>query len=155
MYQWFVSHPLMGGYLADKLRLKVKGSYFKVSGWAMIVAVPPALGMLYAPFPLAWVFVFITCFCLFFNTGPSNTALANVIAPECRASAFALNILIIHLFGDVLSPVAIGAITDGAGNNMTLAFQVVSLLVLFGGLVWLFAAKHLDGDTKLIGDAHD
>ncbi len=68
---------------------------------------------------------------------------------------FALNILIIHLLGDVLSPVAIGAITDAAGNNMTLAFLVVSVLVLFGGLVWLFGAKHLDGDTARISEEHD
>jgi MFS family permease len=150
-----LSATLLGGYLADKLRLKLKGSYFKVSGWAMILAFPLTLGMLYAPFPFAWVFVFLTCFCLFFNTGPSNTALANVIAPQFRASAFALNILIIHLLGDVLSPVAIGAITDAAGNNMTLAFLVVSVLVLFGGLVWLFGAKHLDDDTRVISEEHN
>jgi MFS family permease len=150
-----LSATLLGGYMADKMRLKIKGSYFKVSGWAMILAFPMTLGMLYAPFPLAWVFVFATCFCLFFNTGPSNTALANVIAPQFRASAFALNILVIHILGDVLSPVAIGAITDAAGNNMTLAFLVVSVLVLFGGLVWLFAAKHLDEDTQRISEEHD
>jgi len=150
-----LSATLLGGYVADKLRLKVKGSYFKVSGAAMLLAFPLSIGMLYAPFPLAWVFVFLTCFCLFFNTGPSNTALANVIAPQDRASAFALNILVIHLLGDVLSPVAIGAVTDALGNNMTLAFLVVSVLVLAGGLVWLFASRHLDEDTRAISDAHN
>ncbi len=77
-----LSATLLGGYAADKLRLKLKGSYFKVSGWAMILAFPFSIGMLYAPFPLAWVFVFLTCFCLFFNTGPSNTALAKC---DCTA----------------------------------------------------------------------
>jgi hypothetical protein len=36
---------------------------------------------------------------LFFNIGPSNTALANVTPPTVPASAFALNLLIIHLLG--------------------------------------------------------
>jgi MFS transporter, Spinster family, sphingosine-1-phosphate transporter len=150
-----LSATLIGGYVADKLRLKLKGSYFKVSGWAMLLAFPCTLGMLYAPFPFAWVFVFLTCFCLFFNTGPANTALANVIAPQQRASAFALNLLIIHAFGDVLSPLAIGAMTDAAGNNMNAAFLAVSGLVLVGGIVWIFGAKHLDEDTRRVAAVHE
>lgn len=145
---------LSGGYVADKLRSKLSGSYFKVSGIAMVLAFPLSLGMLYAPFPFAWVFVFLACFCLFFNTGPSNTALANVIEPHLRPSAFALNILIIHLFGDVMSPLAIGAITDATGNNMTAAFLVVSFMVLVGGIAWLFGARHLDADTARISEQH-
>lgn len=150
-----LSATLIGGYLADHLRTKIKGSYFKVSGIAMLLAFPCCLGMLYAPFPTAWVFVFLTCFCLFLNTGPSNTALANVIEPSSRSSAFALNILIIHLFGDVMSPLIIGVITDATGKNMTLAFLVVSVLVLAGGIVWLLGAKHLDEDTRAVSEHHD
>ena len=52
-----LSATLIGGYLADHLRTKIKGSYFKVSGFAMLLAFPCCLGMLYAPFPTAWVFV--------------------------------------------------------------------------------------------------
>lgn len=145
-----LSATLAGGMLADRLRHKVRGSYFKVSGWAMILGFPASLGILYAPFPFAWVFVFLACFCLFLNTGPSNTALANVIQPALRPAAFALNILVIHLFGDVLSPLVIGAITDATGS-MNKAFVVVSLLVLVGGVTWLFAARNLDADTAKIG----
>ncbi len=119
----------------------------------MLLAFPFTLGMLYAPFPFAWIFTFMACFCLFFNTGPSNTALANVIEPKFRSSAFALNILIIHLFGDVFSPLAIGAITDAAGKNMTVAFLVVSVMVLLGGLLWIFGSRYLDEDTARVDAA--
>jgi hypothetical protein len=135
------------------LRGKLRGSYLKVSGYAMLLAFPFTLGMLYAPFPFAWIFTFMACFCLFFNTGPSNTALANVIEPKFRSSAFALNILIIHLFGDVFSPLAIGAITDAAGKNMTVAFLVVSVMVLLGGLLWIFGSRYLDEDTARVDAA--
>ncbi len=144
-----LSATLIGGWLGDRLRGRLKGSYFKVSGWAMILGFPACLGILYAPFPTAWVFVFLACFCLFLNTGPSNTALANVISPALRPSAFALNILVIHLFGDVLSPLVIGAITDASGS-MSTAFLVVSVLVLVGGVVWLWASRYLDKDTSLV-----
>ncbi len=66
-----------------------------------------------------------------------------------------MNILIIHLLGDVLSPVAIGAITDASGNNMTFAFLTVSVLVLIGGLVWLSGSKHLDEDTRVVAEKHN
>lgn len=142
-----LSATLLGGNLADKLAPRFKGSYFLVSGWAMVLAFPACLGIVYVPFPTAWILVFLACFCLFFNTGPSNTALANVIAPSLRPSAFALNILVIHLFGDVLSPLVIGVITDATGS-MSKAFMVVSVLVLVGGVVWLWASRHLDQDTN-------
>jgi len=69
-----------------------------------------------------------------------------VTHPALRASAFAFNILIIHAFGDVLSPVVIGAVTDAFGNDMTKAFQMVSVVVLIGGVVWLCGAPFLARD---------
>jgi MFS family permease len=82
---------LLGGIAGDRLRPRFSGSYFLVSGVAMLLAFPCFLGVLYLPFPIAWIFVFLTCFCLFFNTGPSNTILANVTHPAIRAQGFALN----------------------------------------------------------------
>src|SRR5262245_36157408 len=99
---------LLGGIAGDRLRPRFPGSYFLVSGIAMIVGFPFMLLTLSAPFPLIWIWLFATCFCLFFNTGPTNTILANVSHPSIRAAGFALNILVIHAFGDVLSPVVIG-----------------------------------------------
>jgi MFS family permease len=138
---------LLGGYVGDKLRPRFPGSYFLVSGAAMLIGFPLSVAMLFVPFPWAWIFVFLACFCLFFNTGPTNTILANVTHPAVRASAFALNILVIHALGDVISPLVIGAITDASGQDMTLAFLLVSALILVGGLFWLWGARYLERDT--------
>jgi MFS family permease len=143
-----ISATLLGGIIGDKLKARWSGSYFLVSGVAMCVAFPMFLLALYKPFPIAWVYLFGACFCLFFNTGPSNTILANVVHPALRASAFALNIFVIHAFGDVISPLVIGAITDASGKDMTTAFLVVSYLVLAGGVVWLCGAPFLARDEK-------
>jgi MFS transporter, Spinster family, sphingosine-1-phosphate transporter len=146
---------LSGGYLADRLRKRFPGSYFLVSGLSMLVGFPLFLGVLYAPFPLAWVFVFLAVFCLFFNTGPSNTIIANVVHPSVRASAYAICIFVIHILGDVISPPIIGFITDNTkstehpSGNMTLAFLVVGVAILVGGVFWLLGVKHLERDTRL------
>ena len=147
---------LAGGYVGDKLRNRFPGSYFLVSGVGMLIGLPLFLGFLVAPFPFAWGLLFAAEFCLFFNTGPSNTILANVTHPAVRASAFAVNILIIHMFGDAISPSLIGWITDSTKSaelpvgNMNLSFGAgVSLAIFLSGVFWMLGAKHLERDTEL------
>ena len=138
---------LLGGIVGDWLRPRWPGSYFIVSGIAMLVGFPFVLLILVTPFPWAWAFVFLACFCLFFNTGPTNTVLANVTHPAVRASAFALNILVIHALGDAISPWVIGTI---AGSyNLATGFTVVSIFILIGGIFWLWGARYLERDTAL------
>ena len=138
---------LAGGFAGDKLRARFPGSYFLVSGIAMIAGFPFMLLTLRAPFPLIWVWLFVTCFCLFFNTGPTNTILANVTHPSIRAAGFALNIFLIHAFGDVLSPVVIGVVGDR--YDMDRAFMLVSAMFVVAGILWLYGARHLQRDTAL------
>jgi MFS family permease len=147
---------LSGGYLGDKLRNRFSGSYFLVSGIGMILGLPLFLGFMYAPFPYAWGLVFLAEFCLFFNTGPTNTILANVTHPSIRASAFAINILIIHAFGDAISPYLIGFLnristTEATPNgDMNFSFgATVSAAIFLSGVFWIMGAKHLARDTEL------
>jgi MFS transporter, Spinster family, sphingosine-1-phosphate transporter len=139
---------LMGGFVADRLQKRFSGSYFLVSGVGMLMAFPLFVAMLYAPFPLAWVFLFGAVFFVFLNTGPSNAALANVAGPKIRATAFALNILVIHALGDAISPPLLGAV---AGHyDMTVAFLVISGAMLISGVIWLFGMKYLAADTAAV-----
>lgn len=137
---------LLGGWAGDKLQSRHPGAYFIVSGLAMFLAFPTIIASLYAPFPLAWGLLFIACLCLFFNTGPTNAIIANVVTSRQRASAFALSILFSHALGDVISPLVIGAVSDATGS-MTIAFLVVSVVVLFGGVFWMMGAPFLARDT--------
>ena len=139
---------LAGGIVGDCLRKRFPGSYFLISGIGVIIAFPFSVVMLFTPFPSAWVMMFVAVFFLFFNTGPSNTALANVTDPSVRATAFALNILIIHALGDAAAPPLIGAVADR--TNMNVAFLVVSAMMLVAGVLWLWGAKFLPSDTARI-----
>ena len=139
---------LLGGWAGDWLRKKYASSYFLVSGVGVLLAFPATVAMLYVPFPGAWVCIFIAVFFLFFNTGPSNTALANVTLPSVRATAFALNIFIVHLLGDMISPPLIGAIRDRWSMNA--GFLTVSVMMLVAGVLWFWGAKFLPDDTAAV-----
>ncbi len=142
---------LLGGIAGDRLRPRFAGSYFLVSGLSMLVAFPLFLAVLKVPFPWAWICIFLACFFLFFNTGPTNTILANVSHPLIRPQAFAINILIIHLLGDAFSPKIMGRIADryavGGRANMDAAFLAVSGMILLGALFWLAGTPFLARDT--------
>jgi predicted MFS family arabinose efflux permease len=139
---------LIGGWVADKMRARYPGSYFLVSGVGMLLAFPFFVAALYIPFPLAWAFMFISIFFAFLNTGPSNTALANVSRPAVRATAFAMNILVIHLLGDAAAFPTIGYI--GGHTNMNIAFLVVSGMMLLAGVLWIAGMKFLPADTAAV-----
>lgn len=137
---------LLGGWVGDRLRSKFSGSYFLVSGLAMLIGFPFMLATLRAPFPTIWVLIFVTCFCLFFNTGPTNTILANVTHPSLRSAGFALNIFVIHALGDVISPVIIGILSDRHG--MDYAFGLVAVMFVVAGVLWLLGIRFLKRDTE-------
>ena len=139
---------LLGGWIADKLRARYAGSYFLVSGIGMLIAFPFFVTALYIPFPAAWGFMFVAIFFAFLNTGPSNTALANVARPSVRATAFAINILVIHLFGDAAAFPTIGYI--GGHFNMNVAFLLVSGMMLLAGILWLSGMRYLAADTAAV-----
>lgn len=145
-----IAATLAGGWLGDRLRTRVKGAYLFVSAMGMFAGFPLFVAMLFVPFPACWVVIFLAVFCLFFNTGPSNTAIANVTRPAVRASAFALCIFTIHALGDVISPSIIGQVSDAAGGNMNVGFAVVSGMVLVAGAAWMIGSRFLDRDTQKV-----
>jgi predicted MFS family arabinose efflux permease len=137
---------LLGGIVGDKLRGRWSGSYFIVSAAGMFIACPFLIAMLYVPFPWAWIPMTGAIFFLFFNTGPTNAILANVTLPAVRATAFGLNILILHLFGDAAAPPMLGGIAGRIGWNA--AFGLVALMSVIAGLFWLVGASYLQSDME-------
>jgi len=143
-----LTSTLIGGWVADKLRPKFPSADFLVSGVGMIAACPIFVASLYLPFPSAWVPMFFAIFCLFLNTGPSNTAIANVSLPSVRAMAFALNIFVIHVLGDLLAFPSIGFV---AGHtNIRIAFLFVTSVMFLSGVIWLAGMKFLPADTAAV-----
>jgi len=143
-----LTSTLAGGFLADRLRTRIRGSDLLVPGVGMLLGFPLLAAMLYTPFPLAWVFLFCALFFIFFNTGPSNTAIANVALPTIRAMAFGLSIFVMHALGDAIAPPLLGLV---AGHtNMNTAFLAISAVMLISGSLWLIGAKYLPADMAIV-----
>src|SRR5439155_14307653 len=139
---------LSGGIAGDKVERRYAGAYFLVSALGILLACPFIILMLCSPFPLAWVWLFCAVFFLFFNTGPANTILANVTHPSVRASAFAINIFVIHALGDAPSPPLLGGIAGRHGWNA--AFGVVVAVMLIAAGFWMLGVRYLQRDTERI-----
>lgn len=139
---------ITGGLVGDRVRRRFPSSYFLVSGISIFFAFPLTLLMLHTPFPTSWVLIALIIFFLFFNTGPANAALANVTPSGTRATAFALNILSIHILGDAISPPLIGWIAGK--SNMNVAFMVVSATMAVASVFWFIGTRHLGRDTAAI-----
>ncbi len=122
----------------------------------MLIGTPLFLLVLVTPFPAAWGLIFVTEFCLFLSTGPANAALANVTRSGIRSSAFAINIFLIHLLGDAVSPPLVGKITGWAHGNMNVGFAAVSGAIALSGVLWIAGAPFLQRDTEAAsGSAHE
>ncbi len=129
----------LGGWLSDKLLPVTQQSYLWVSGIATLIAAPLALVGLTAATPAVyWTAIVLAQLLLFSSTGPINSAIVNVVAPEIRATAVAVSIFTIHILGDVPSPTLIGAISDA--TSLTKAVLIIPVALLLSGAVWTYAA---------------
>jgi MFS family permease len=132
-----------GGWLGDYW-LKFSGrAYLWLSAAATLLAVPFALAALTATAPVHYYpAIVIAELLLFMSTGPINSAIVNLVAPTERATAIALSIFAIHLFGDVISPPIIGALSDV--TSLGEAVLLVPAAIAACGLLWLWSAKAHD-----------
>jgi predicted MFS family arabinose efflux permease len=129
---------LAGGWVADRLLRRRPDAYYVVSGVTLAVSVPLTLVAIYIRGPAMFPAIFVAEFCLLFNTGPLNAAVVDSVGAGIRASAIAVNLLVIHLLGDSLSPTLIGYISDRFHSLQhgfaaaVFALVVASVILLYG-----------------------
>lgn len=129
----------LGGWLGDFFLRRSKQSYLWVCGLSALAAAPLTFIAFTSPDRRVYLTAMVIAEVLVFaSTGPVNSAIVNLVAPAERASALALSILIMHLFGDVPSPPLIGYLSDL--SSLARAFLIVPVAVLFAGIIWTYAA---------------
>lgn len=140
---------MTGGWLADRLLQRTPGAYFLVSGTGMLLATPCAFVALLAEAPTIYLPAMFLAECgLFLNTGPCNAILVNVVHPAMRSTAFAINIFLIHVLGDIWSPIAIGVIADATGGNLTAGMLLTVGAMAGGGILFLRGMRSLEQDQR-------
>jgi hypothetical protein len=161
-----------GGWLADRLAKTNPRALFLVPGVAMLASIPfVLLGLFATTTPLIFTGIFLAEMLMFVNTGPCNAVIANVVAPNMRAAAFAVTLFAVHVLGDFWSPPLIGYVADLFGDPNTMASSIGRLLRSVGavpvvgdegakpqnmvaGLLIVVPAVFLSGVVLLAGARH-
>jgi MFS family permease len=172
----------LGTVAADSLRKFTKRAYLAWQTFAVAVAVPfAALAILEPSRGRFLAYLFVASVLMASVLGPSNAVTANVVAANRRAAGFALSIFLVHLFGDISSPVLIGkvstllglpsvvdsplgrffeaigaepVIVDKVPTNLTAAMLAVVPMMVLGALLFGLGARHLPADQERARLAH-
>lgn len=128
---------LAGGWLGDKLLPRTRSAYYLVSAVSLAVGVPAMMVALYNSGPLMVPALLVAGFMLLLNTAPLNAAVINSVGAHIRATAVAVNIFVIHMLGDALSPWLIGFIADrhslqGGFISAVIAIAISSAILFYG-----------------------
>lgn len=139
----------IGGFLGDRLLRRYRQAYLWLSGIAALLGIVPTWISLTSPsLPVYGTAFFCAEFLLFLSTGPINAVIMDAAPIAMRATASAVCIFAIHLFGDAISPPIIGAIADRMGLGE--AVLIVPAAVAVCGVVWTLTA--MEGERRRMGN---
>ena len=144
---------LGGGFAATAWQKRNPAGYAWMLGTATILAAPAGLmGLMAHRVEMAMVWLAVTMFLLFLSTGPINTLILELVPANLRASAMALSIFMIHLFGDMWSPEIVGRLAERWGNDLRKGVLVLPGMVFLGALLWVGLALRIQlrarGETQ-------
>jgi len=140
-----------GGFLGDRLLKYTLGAPLWVSGLGVALALPLAAAVIFSPHPTLYgPALMAAVFLLFLNPGVLTAVVVSVAGPRRRARAVALNIVVIHLVGDVPSPFLIGWASDLWGLKWGVSLTLVALAA--GAALLLAALPHFPRDLAAAGE---
>jgi MFS transporter, Spinster family, sphingosine-1-phosphate transporter len=135
-----IGGTFLGGYLSDLLAPRIRQAHLYVSGVSMMLAIPFAwVAFSAGDRTVAMSALLGAEFMVFLSTGPINVVLVSVVPVAIRATAMAVSIFFIHLFGDAAAPIVIGAVSDSVG--LAKAVLIMPVIVGVSGIIWLVAAS--------------
>lgn len=135
-----ITGSLAGGWLADWLRAKTRRAYFIVGYLSFFLSMPfGVLAVLADSLPMALAMVLLAEFFIFLHSGPYHAAIVEITPVNMRSMAFALDIFILHAFGDAVSPTILGMISDAGGLGLAIFLAVMFLF--FGGATSILAGR--------------
>ena len=130
----------VGGWMGDYFAKHSRQAYLWLSAITTLIAAPFVWGALTTESHTLYVICMVTAqLCLFLSTGPINAAIINLVLASERATAIALSVFAIHILGDALSPLIVGALSDAF--SLQQAVKILPFAVLIGGFVWIWAAR--------------
>jgi len=136
---------MIGGFAATAWHKRNPAGYAWTLGLSVLVAVPLAFAafLIYDRF---WSMAFMASamFFLFLPTGPVNTLILETVPINLRASAMAVSIFMIHLFGDMWSPEIVGRISTATGS-LQKGVLILPMALVVSAALWLTLALKTAG----------
>lgn len=113
---------LIGGWWSDRMESRSGNGSLKVAVSACLISVPLfAVILQQTNFNVFCVLLFILEVFLFMCISPIEAVSVNVVRPHIRATATAVSVFTIHCFGDGISRVLIGTLSDSVGLKGAIA----------------------------------
>ena len=131
---------LLGGWIGDRMLQRNHGAYYLFSAMAMFAAVPLMVLAIFVSGRFMFPAIFLAVFALLIGTAPSNAAVVNSVSANIRSTALAVNVFIIHLLGDAVSPSLIGYVSDR--TNLQTGFVPAFFAAGFSGLIMFYGARY-------------
>lgn len=145
---------LIGGFLGDRLQAYTLKAPLLVSGLGVALSIPLAGLAIFAPNPYFYVPGLVgAIFLLFLNPGVLTAVVVSVAGSQRRAQAVALNIVVIHLVGDVPSPFLIGWLADIWDLKWGVSLTLLTLMV--GAILIFWAMPYLSRDLADAGELRE
>ena len=131
---------MAGGFAATAWQRRNPAGYALVLGLSTLLCVPAAaLAFLATGKVASMIFLAAAMLLIFLCTGPVNTLILESVPANLRASAMALSIFAIHLFGDMWSSEIVGHLSDKWGS-LRPAVMILPGALLVAALLWLALA---------------
>ena len=148
---------LLGGFAATAAAKRYPAGYAWTLGLSALASVPVAAAAFLAPSPpVSMACLAAAMFLVFLSTGPVNTLILETVPVNLRASAMALSIFTIHLFGDMWSSEIVGRLSD-QWQDLQKAVLILPGALFVGALLWLALAWKTETAPSGCNepDAHD
>jgi MFS transporter, Spinster family, sphingosine-1-phosphate transporter len=167
----------LGSFLADYLLKFTRRAYMVLAFVVVAAAVPLGLFAILEPQRNpSLALLFGAMILLSMVLGPCNTVIANVVPANKRASGYAVYIFLIHLFGDISSPLLLGLISGWFGDprvaasslgkffasigaapvgksNLTVAMLSLVPVLALGSVFFLIGSRFLPRDQENVRGA--
>jgi predicted MFS family arabinose efflux permease len=129
-----------GGLVATAWHKRHPAGYAWMLFLAVALATPAAAAAFLAPNPrVSMICLAAAMFFIFLSTGPVNTLILETVPVNLRASAMAVSIFAIHLFGDMWSSQIVGYLSDEWGS-LRRAVLILPGALCVAGIFWLILA---------------
>lgn len=130
---------LAGGWFGDWMLRRDKAAYYRLSAYSVLIAVPFMIVAIFHAGVFMYPGVLLSIFFLMSNSGPSNAALVNSVSAPIRSTAVAVNLFVIHIFGDIPSPPLMGFISDH--SSLPIAFIPAMVACVFSAAILFYGMR--------------